>query len=329
MSAIKKRVLSGAVVAFAALFLLQFAYAGGTNEATAKKNTKPKVAVVVKTLTGDVFQLKMAEAARDRAIELGADATIYQAGGQTAVQKLVSILEDLIVQKVDIIVVSPLDSKAVVPAFAEAKKAGIVIVCMDQTAEGTDFVSFISTDNYKAAALGAEFAKKALNGKGNVLVVEGAPGSSVGDQRRDGFKETVVKDSAIKIVGSQSGFWQNDKALEAAQNMLQANPNVDLIFSCSDVMVGGILEAIKMAGKEGKIKVISFDGSKFGVNLILDGKIIADVAQFPVKIGKTAAETGIGVWNGSIKAESLARFIDVGTTLITPENAKSLVDSAF
>jgi ribose transport system substrate-binding protein len=327
MSGIKKRVLTGAVVAFAALFLMQFAWAGGAGEAT--KSSKPKVAVVVKTLTGDVFQLKMAEAARDRAIELGADATIYQAGGQTAVQKLVSILEDLIVQKVDIILVSPLDAKAVVPAFAEAKKAGIVIVCMDQTAEGNDFVSFISTDNYKAAALGAEYAKKALNGKGNVLVVEGAPGSSVGDQRRDGFKETVVKDSAIKIVGSQSGFWQNDKALEAAQNMLQANPNVDLIFSCSDVMVGGILEAVKMAGKEGKIKVISFDGSKFGVNLILDGKIIADVAQFPVKIGKTAAETGIGVWNKSINVSSLARFIDVGTTLITPENAKSLVDSAF
>ena len=323
----KRMVLTAAAAACAVLLAVPFAYAGGAGESA--KGGKPKVAVVVKTLTGDVFQLKMAEAARDRAIELGADATIYQAGGQTAVQKLVSILEDLIVQKVDIILVSPLDAKAVVPAFAEAKKAGIITVCMDQTAEGNDFVSFISTDNYKAAALGAEYAKKALNGKGNVLVVEGAPGSSVGDQRRDGFKETIVKDSSIKIVGSQSGFWQNDKALEAAQNMLQANPDVDLIFSCSDVMVGGILEAVKMAGKEGKIKVISFDGSKFGVNLILDGKIIADVAQFPVKIGKTAAETGMGVWNKSLKADSVPRFIDVGTTLITPENAKSLVDSAF
>jgi ribose transport system substrate-binding protein len=320
--------LTGAVAALVVVLALPLAYASGSGE-SAKKGGKPKVAVVVKTLTGDVFQLKMAEAARDKAIELGADATIYQAGGQTAVQKLVSILEDLIVQKVDVIVVSPLDSKAVVPAFAEAKKAGIVVVCMDQTAEGNDFVTFVSTDNYKAAALGAEYAKKALNGKGNVLVVEGAPGSSVGDQRRDGFKETIVKDSEIKIVGSQSGFWQNDKALEATQNMLQANPDVDLIFSCSDVMVGGILEAIKMAGKEGKIKVISFDGSKFGVNLILDGKVIADVAQFPVKIGQTAAQTGMDVFSGKVKADSVPRFIDVGTTLITPDNAKSLVDSAF
>jgi ribose transport system substrate-binding protein len=328
MSVTRKRLLAGAVAALALLLVLPVAWASGSGE-SAKKGGKPKVAVVVKTLTGDVFQLKMAEAARDKAIELGADATIYQAGGQTAVQKLVSILEDLVTQKVDVIIVSPLDSKAVVPVFAEAKKAGIIVVCMDQTAEGNDFLSFISTDNYKAAALGAEFAKKALNGKGNVLVVEGAPGSSVGDQRRDGFKETVVKDSQIKIVGSQSGFWQNDKALAAAQNMLQANPDVDLIFSCSDVMVGGILEAIKMAGKEGQIKVISFDGSKFGVNLILDGKIIADVAQFPVKIGQTAAQTGLDVLNGKVKADAVPRFIDVGTTLVTPDNAKSFVDSAF
>ncbi|MGA2545554.1 MAG: sugar ABC transporter substrate-binding protein [Rectinemataceae bacterium] len=290
---------------------------------------KAKVAVVVKTLTGDVFQLKLAEAARDRAIQLGADATIYQAGGQTAVQKMVSIIEDLIVQKVDVILISPLDSKAVVPVFKQAKAAGITIVCMDQTAEGSDFVTFISTDNYAAATLGADYAKKVLNNKGNVLVVEGAPGSSVGDDRKNGFKENVVKGSSIKIVGSQSGFWANDKAMQAAENMLQANPQVDLIFSCSDVMVGGILEAVKLAGREGKIKVISFDGSKFGINLIKEGKIVADIAQFPIKIGMKAAEVGIGVFNKTIDPQSLPKFIDAGTSLVTAQNADEMLKVAF
>jgi ribose transport system substrate-binding protein len=307
--------------------VILFAVWVGQQEAAAA--AKPRVAVVVKTLTGDVFQLKMAEAARDKAIALGADAEIYQAGGQTAVQKMVSIVEDLITKQVNIILISPLDSKAVVPVFKQAKEEGIITVCMDQVAEGEDWVTFISTDNYKAAAIGAEYAKKVLNGTGKILVVEGAPGSSVGDQRRDGFKETVVKDSKIQIVGSQSGFWQNDKAMEVAQNMLQANPDVDLIFSCSDVMVGGILEAIKLAGKEGKIKVISFDGSKFGINLIKEGKIIADVSQFPIKIGEMAAETGMGVWNKTIDPAKLPRFIDSGTKLITAENADEALKDAF
>lgn len=290
---------------------------------------KPKVAVVVKTLTGDVFQLKMAEAARDRAVELGAEAAIYQAGGQTAVQKMVQIIEDLITQRIDVILISPLDSKAVVPVFREAREAGIVIVCMDQVAEGDDFVTFISTDNYAAAALGADLAKKALNNRGKVVVIEGAPGSSVGDDRKNGFKDNVVKDSAIEIAASQSGFWTNEKAMDAASNILQANPDVDLIFSCSDGMTGGILEAIKLAGGEGRIKVISFDGSKFGIELIKDGKIIADVAQFPIKIGRMAAETGIGVYNKTIDPKTLPRFIDSGTKLITPENADESLADAF
>jgi ribose transport system substrate-binding protein len=315
----------GWLLVLAAAALMAFSVPAGF-AAGAKK---AKVAVVVKTLTGDVFQLKLAEAARDRAIQLGADATIYQAGGQTAVQKMVSIIEDLIVKRVDVILISPLDAKAVVPVFKQAKAAGIKIVCMDQTAEGEDFLTFISTDNYAAATLGADYAKKVLGNKGNVLVVEGAPGSSVGDDRKNGFKDNVVKGSAIKIVGSQSGFWANDKAMQATENMLQANPQVDLIFSCSDVMVGGILEAIKLAGKEGKIKVISFDGSKFGINLIKEGKIVADVAQFPIKIGTKAAEVGMGVINGTVDPKSLPRFIDAGTSLVTSQNADEMLKVAF
>ncbi len=297
--------------------------------APAGEARKPKVAVVVKTLTGDVFQLKMAEAARDRAIELGADAAIYQAGGQTAVQRMVGIVEDLIVKRADVILISPLDAKAVVPVFRQAKDEGIIIVCMDSNAEGNDYVTFISTDNHAAAALGAKYAKDALGGKGKVVVIEGAPGNAVGDARKNGFKEEIVKGSAIEIVASQSGFWTNEKAMAATENILQAHPDVDLIFSCSDGMTGGILEAIKLAGKEGKIKVLSFDGSKFGIELIKDGKIIADVAQFPVKIGRMAAETGVGVYNKTVDPAALPRFIDSGTKLITPENADASMADAF
>ena len=242
---------------------------------------------------------------------------------------MVSIIEDLIIKKVDVILISPLDAKAVVPVFKQAKDAGITIVCMDNFAEGDDYVTFVSTDNYAAAQMASDYARKILGGKGNVMVIEGAPGSAVGDQRKNGFKENIVKDSSIKIVGSQSGYWANDKAMQATENMLQANPQVDLIFSCSDVMVGGILEAIKLAGREKEIKIISFDGSLDGINLILEGKIVADVAQFPAKVGAISAETGIGVWNGTIKKEDLPRFIDAGAELVTQENAQDMLKTAF
>ena len=290
---------------------------------------KPKVAVVVKTLTGDIFQLKMAEAARDHAISLGAEAEIYQAGGHTAVQKMVQIIEDVIVKGVDIIVISPLDAKSVVPAFQLAKEEGVIVVCMDQVADGDDYLTYVATDNYAAAKIGADFAKKILNGKGKVMIIEGAPGSSTAIARRDGFGENVVKDSEITIAASQSGYWQNDKAMEATQNVLQANPDVDLIFCSSDVMVGGVVEAVKLAGKEGAIKIISFDGSSFGINLVKDGRITADVGQFPVKIGQLSVQTAYDVYTGKTEAASIPRFLDSGTQLITQDNAAEALKDVF
>jgi ribose transport system substrate-binding protein len=295
----------------------------------ASKTAKPKVAVVVKTLTGDVYQVKMAEAARDRAKALGADAEIYQAGGQTAVAQMVSIIEDLIQKKVDVILISPLDRKAVVPAFEEAKKAGIITVLMDQGADGTDYATLIATDNYKAGALAADYVKTVLSNKGNVLVVEGAPGSEAGDRRRDGFKENVVKGSDIKIVGSQSGSWTTEGAMKAMENMLQAHPDADLVYSCSDVMLAGVMEAIKNAGKEGKIKVMSFDGSQVGIQFIKDGKVIGSMAQYPVREGILAAEFGLGIWHGTVSPAALPKYIDTGTGLITKDNADEALKESF
>jgi ribose transport system substrate-binding protein len=288
----------------------------------------PKVAVVVKTLTGDVYQLKMAEAARDRAKALGAEAEIYQAGGQTAVNQMVSIIEDLIQKKVDIILISPLDRKAVGPAFEEAKKAGIITVLMDQGADGQDYATLIATDNYKAGALAADYARKVLSDKGKVLVVEGAPGSEAGDRRRDGFKENVVK-GGVEIVGSQSGSWTTEGAMKAMENMLQAHPDADLVYSCSDVMVAGILEAIKNAGKEGQIKVLSFDGSSVGIQFIKDGKILSSMAQYPVREGILAADLGMGLWHGVVDPNSLPTYIDTGTNLITKDNADAALKDSF
>lgn len=293
------------------------------------KQGSPKVAVVVKTLTGDVFQVKMAEAARDEAKKLGGQAEIYQAGGQTAVAQMVSIIEDLIQKKTDIIIISPLDRKAVVPAFEEAKKAGVIVVLMDQGAEGSDYATLVATDNYKAGVIAADYVKTTLSGKGNVLVVEGAPGSEAGDRRRDGFKENVVKDSEIKIVGSQSGMWTTEGAMKATENMLQAHPDADLIYSCSDVMLAGVMEAIKAAGKEGKVKVMSFDGSSVGIQFIKDGKVIGSMAQYPVRQGTLAADFGMGLWHGTIDAKALPKYIDTGTGLITKDNADEALKESF
>ena len=310
------------------IFLVAF---GASAQAqNAWKAGKPKVAVVVKTITGDVFQKLWAEAARDESIRLGGEATIHVAGGQTAVTEMVNILEDLIAKKVDIIIISPLDSKAADPLFAKAKAQGTVIVCVDQKGENPDnYLTFISIDNYKAGTIAGKYAAQLLGGKGKVLVVEGAPGSSVGDDRRDGFVAGVTAGTQIKVAGSQTGKWSNDEAFKVTQNMLQAVPDADLIYTCSDVMVNGALQAIKLAGKEGKVKVVSFDGSKMGIGLIKQGNVMATMAQYPFLEGNLGAEIGMAVWRGVMKPQYIPKFIDTGTQLIIKDNADAAMMNSF
>ena len=100
---------------------------------------------------------------------------------------------------------------------------------------------------------------KATGGKGNVAILEGIPGHETGDQRLRGFREVIAKTPGIKIVASQPANWERDQGFNVFQNILQANPTVNGLFACSDLMALGAMEAIAAAGRTGKIVVIGFD----------------------------------------------------------------------
>ena len=101
---------------------------------------------------------------------------------------------------------------------------------------------------------------KELGDKGNVLIVRGANGSLAGDLRVDGFK-AGIQGSGLVVVGEQPGNWTNSVAMQVTENMLQANKNVDGLFSASDVMLDGVLQAAGDANRTG-IKILSVDGSR-------------------------------------------------------------------
>ena len=134
---------------------------------------------------------------------------------------------------------------------------------------------------------------KELGGQGNVLIVRGANGSSAGDQRVDGFK-AGIEGSGLKVVGEQPGNWTNSVAMQVTENMLQANKKVDGLFSASDVMLDGTLQAIGDANRSG-IKILSVDGSKKAVDLVEQGAIVGTMAQFPAKMGTIAVENLLAV----------------------------------
>ena len=180
------------------------------------------------------------------------------------------------------------------------------------------YISYIGTDNFNAGKVAGQTLAKLLGNKGNVLIVRGANGSSAGDQRVDGFKAGIAGTNIV-VVGEQPGNWANDKAMQATENMLQANGNIQGLFTASDVMLNGILTALDNAGKN-SVKILSVDGSDDVKQMIKDGEVYGSMAQFPDVMGNKAIELLMGSINGTMDMKSVPKYIDSGTTCVTAES---------
>jgi len=276
----------------------------------------------LKTITNDAFQLALYTG-----IKTGVEAAGFKfvdaiAESQTAVATQVNQIEDLIASGVNALIVNPMDANAVIPVLEKAKAAGIPVVLVDQGIAGHEdlYVTFVSTDNFAAAKVAGERMVKELGGKGNVIIVRGANGSSAGDARADGFKAGIAG-SGLVLVNEQPGDWVVDKAMQVTENMLQANPDISGIFCCSDNMVPGIIQALKNNDKDpASVCFISFDGAKAGCDYIASGELLGTMAQFPATIGTKAVEIIVGLQNKTLDPATVAKFVDAGTLVYDKTN---------
>jgi ribose transport system substrate-binding protein len=288
------------------------------------------IAFSLKTVTNDDFQKAIATSTQQAVEKSGNKFLLVTAGDETGVSIQVNQLEDLIAKKVDAIVLNPMDGKSVVPVLKKAQAAKIPVIVVDSSVEkGNDalYVTYVGTDNFNAGKVAGQRMVKELGGQGGVLIVRGANGSSAGDQRVDGFK-AGIEGSGLKVVGEQPGNWTNSVAMQVTENMLQANKKVDGLFSASDVMLDGTLQAIGDANRTG-IKILSVDGSKKAVDLVEQGAIVGTMAQFPAKMGTIAVENLLAVLDGKKAADSFPKVIDSGTMVYDKTNLAEARKWAF
>ena len=317
------RGLSKVPAAVFALALIVGTTFTGVKQSTAAESSGSKgtIALSLKTITNDDFQKALADAVKAKTESMGYTFLLVTAGEQTAVSTQVNQVEDLIAKKVTGIVLNPMDGNAVVPVLGKARDAGIPVVIVDSpVAKGHDdlYITFVGTDNFNAGMQAGKQMVQALGNKGKVLVVRGANGSVAGDNRVDGFKKGL-EGSGVMIPGEQPGNWTNSVAMQVTENMLQANKDVQGLFSASDVMLDGILEALSDANRKG-IVIISVDGSHKAVDLLAAGEIYGTMAQFPQKIGSIAVEKLVSVIENKSAANSIPKVIDSGTMLYSKDN---------
>jgi ribose transport system substrate-binding protein len=211
--------------------------------------------------------------------------------------KQIAEIEDLISQKVDGIFLNPVDWKGVRPALEEAQKAGIPVINVDAPVFDTDLVAcIIASDNYKAGVLVAQDVMKRMK-KANVVLLEHPTAKSAID-RTASFYDTVKDDPNYKIVARQSSNGQLEQAMPVMENIIQANPKIDVVMGLNDPTAMGALAALQSAKRAKGVLIYGVDGSPDAKKLIKEGKITATAAQSPKTIGKTAAETMYKILNG-------------------------------
>jgi ribose transport system substrate-binding protein len=270
----------------------------------------PRVAFVMKTLNHPFF-LDMQRGAQDAAGPAGVDLVVQAAEREIDVEKQVQIIENLLQTGIRALIVTPSGSREIATVLAKASRANVPIIVVDTrvdaaaaAANNLKLASFIGSDNYEGGRLAGEHLAKVTGGKAKVAVLEGIPGHETGDSRLRGFRDAVAAHPGLTIVASQPANWERDQGFTVFQNMLQAHPETDALFACSDLMALGALEAIVASGRAGHIRVVGFDALEDARKAIEAGRMDASVAQSPRDMGRIAVESAAKLLRGeSIPAE--------------------------
>ena len=284
-----------------------------------KNGGKRRIAVIPKG-TSHIFWQSIKAGAEKAGQETDAKIIWIGPERESAREKQIQIIDDFIVQKVSGVVLAPIDNKALVPSVERLFAKKIPCVIIDSAVDTDKLASFVATDNYKGGVIAAKRIGKILNGKGKIIVVKYAPGSASTTKRENGFIDTIQKEfPQIEIVDSKYGMDTVETSLQAAEDLLTKNAELDGLFACNESTSVGALRALQSQGRAGKIKMVGFDSGQLLIEGLKAGLVDSLVVQNPYKMGYQGVKTLIDHLDG----REVPRRIDTGVTLVTKENLQT------
>jgi fructose transport system substrate-binding protein len=324
------------LVAAAAAVALAVAGCGNSGSSGSSPNSGGQVTVglITKTETNPFF-VKMKDGAQKEADAKGMK-LMTAAGkfdGDNAGQ--VTAIENMVAAGAKGILITPSDTKAIVPAIQKARGKGVLVIALDTPTDPQSAVdALFATNNFDAGVLIGKYAKAVLAGKpAKIATLDLAPGITVGVLRHNGFLSgfgaASVDASAGQQVSAPSVVCSNDtqgdqaKGQTAMENCLQKAPDINLLYTINEPAALGAYTALKAAGKEKDVLIVSVDGGCTGVNAVKDGKIAATSQQYPLKMATLGVDAVDDFAKNGKKASG---YTDTGVNLITA-TAQSGVDS--
>ncbi len=230
-----------------------------------------------------------------------------------------SQVENFVSQKVDAIILIPANTDATDPMTKLAVDAKIPLVYVNRKpANLPEGVAYVGSDSIDAGHFQMEYIAKKLNGKGNVVIMNGQLDQEAAQMRTKGVKEIAAKYPDIKITKEQTGNWNRDQGLKLMENWLSTGDQIDAVASNNDEMAIGAIQAIDAAGKTGKIIVGGVDASPDALAEMDKGRLNVTVFQN----AKGQGEGGIKAAIALAKGEKVEQITWVPYELVTPENYK-------
>ena len=334
----RRRVAAAGIAAAAALALSACGSDdGGTSGSDGSGGSGDKIVLglITKTDTNPFF-VKMKEGAQQAAQDAGAELQSFAGKQDGDNEAQVQAIENLIAAGAKGFLITPSDSKAIVPAIDKARAAGLLVIALDTQTEPADAVdATFATDNFQAGLLIGQWAKAKFEAEGKdakiALLDLNASQVSVDVQRDQGFlkgfgvdvgDETKIGDeSDPRIVGHDVTDGAEAGGRTAMENLLQKDPGVNLVYTINEPAAAGAYEALKAAGKEKDVTIVSVDGGCPGVDNVEAGVIGATSMQFPLKMASLGVEAIVDfAENGASPQTTEGKdFFDTGVELITDQ----------
>ena len=282
------------------------------------------IGLITKTETNPFF-VKMKEGADAEAKSRGAKllAGAGKTDGDNAGQ--VTAMENMIAAGAKTILITASDSKAIVPAIKKARDKGVMVIALDSPADPADATdALFATDNYKAGVLIGQYAKAALGDKpAKIVMLDLFSGHPVGAQRHNGFMKgfglsapdaksnELGKDAAIVCMADS--FGDRAKGQTAMENCLQKAQEVNVVYTINEPAAAGAYNALKKAGKDKDVIIVSVDGGCAGIKDVGAGVIAATSQQYPLKMAAMGVAAGVEY---AKTGKKVSGYTDTGVTLI-------------
>lgn len=280
------------------------------------------IAVIPKATTGAFWQT-VHRGAEQAAQDLGVNLVWVGTEREDQRAQQISIMDSQIANRIDGIVLAPLDGKALVKPVQEAVERKIPVVIMDSALEAPPelITSYVATDNKAGGSLAGEQMAKLLQGRGRVVVLRHQEGSVSTGQRETGFLETLKQYPEIQILSSEQYGGRDPQ--QAAENLLvrfsqKDQLEIDGVFCPNLTTTYGMLQALRRARKAGEVKLIGFDSDASLVQALQQKELHGLVLQDPYQIGYQGVTTLVS----HLKGRGVPAKKDTALILATPENLK-------